>query len=297
MPNALVTLPGAHMRTEPPNQTDEPANRLPAPEIPAPPLPRQAEAADWAPPPWANRPAAEPPSDPGSIAGWAPPPWTASPDAQADWAPPPWSPDAADTRPFWRRIPSGWLEIAGALALVGASVGWQVIGANTTTPGAPNATVPVTVTGADASRSAPSTVPGDQPHGPLRKAKRVSWDQLKTGDCFNGFADTAGWKDAAVSPTRVDCRSMHEEEVTGTFTLPGGSRYPGDAAVEKASDARCETYFARYVGIDYDSSAYDYYYLTPYPEGWRQGDHKAICLADDPEHQETNKISLRNIKQ
>ena len=138
---------------------------------------------------------------------------------------------------------------------------------------------------------------GDQPHGPLRKAKRVSWDQLKTGDCFNGFADTAGWKDTAVSPTRVDCRSMHEEEVTGTFTLPGGSRYPGDKAVEDASDARCEKYFDRYVGIDWDSSDYFYDYLTPEPEDWRQGDHKAICLAYDPEHQETNKISLRNVKE
>jgi hypothetical protein len=144
---------------------------------------------------------------------------------------------------------------------------------------------------------APSTVAGDQPHGPLRKAMRVSWDQLKTGDCFNGFADTAGWKDAAVSPTRVDCRSMHEEEVTGTFTLPGGRHYPGDLAIEDASDARCEKYFDRYVGIDWDSSDYFYDYLTPYPSDWRQGDHKAICLAYDPEHQETNKISLHNVKQ
>jgi hypothetical protein len=125
----------------------------------------------------------------------------------------------------------------------------------------------------------------------------VSWDQLKTGDCFNGFADTAGWKDAAVSPARVDCRSMHEEEVTGTFTLPGGSRYPGDLAVEDASDARCEKYFDRYVGIDWDSSDYFYDYLTPSPSDWRQGDHKGICLAYDPEHQETNKISLRNVKE
>jgi hypothetical protein len=68
------------------------------------------------------------------------------------------------------------------------------------------------------------------------------------------------------------------------------------AAVEKASDARCETYFARYVGIDYDSSAYDYYYATPYPSGWRRGDHKAICLADDPDHPEDNTISLRNVR-
>src|SRR4029453_3719707 len=78
--------------------------------------------------------------------------------------------------------------------------------------------------------SAPSTVPGDQPQGPLRKAKRVDWNQLKTGDCFNGLTDTAGWTDTADRPIRVDCRSPHEEEVTCTFTLPGGSRYPGDAA-------------------------------------------------------------------
>ena len=83
-----------------------------------------------------------------------------------------------------------------------------------------------------------STVPGDQPHGPLRKAKRVAWDQLKTGDCFNGFADTAGWKTPPSGPPRVDCRSPHKEEVTGTFALPGGDRYPGDAAVVNASDAR-----------------------------------------------------------
>ena len=118
------------------------------------------------------------------------------------------------------------------------------------------------------------------------------WDQLKTGDCFKGWTEKGTY-----TVTRVDSRSPHEEEVTGTFNLRGGSRYPGDAAVEKASDARCKKYFARYVGIDYDSSAYDYDYATPYPSGWRQGDHKAICLAYDPEHQETNKISLRNVKQ
>jgi DivIVA domain-containing protein len=145
--------------------------------------------------------------------------------------------------------------------------------------------------------SAPSTVPGDQPHGPLRKAKKVSWDQLKTGDCFNGLTATAGWKDTDVSPTRVDCRSPHEEEVTGTFTFPGGSRYPGDEAVDDASDARCKKYFASYVGVDWDYPAYDYYYATPEPWDWRKGDHKAICLADDPNHPTDNTISLRKIKE
>jgi len=135
-------------------------------------------------------------------------------------------------------------------------------------------------------------IPGRQPHGPLRKAKKVYWDQLTTGDCFKGWTEKGSY-----TITRVDCRSPHEEEVTGTFTLPGGGRYPGDAAVEDASDARCKTYFARYLGVNWDSSAYDYDYATPDPSGWRQGDHKAICLAGDPNHPTDNTISLRNVKE
>jgi hypothetical protein len=62
----------------------------------------------------------------GDIPCWTPPPW--SPDAAAGDIPgwtPPWSPDAADTRPFWRRIPADWL-IAGALVLVSAVAGWYL---------------------------------------------------------------------------------------------------------------------------------------------------------------------------
>ena len=111
-----------------PDQADKQANRPPV---------------DWAPPPWANRPTDEPPSDPGSIPGRAPPPWTAGPDAPAAWAPPPWSPDAAATRPSGDGSrPSGW--IAGALVLVGAAVGWQFIGFITTRTEAPNVRVTAT---------------------------------------------------------------------------------------------------------------------------------------------------------
>ena len=177
--------------------------------------------------------------------------------------------------------------------LVGAVVGWQLIGFIITRTEAPDATVTATHS-ADPSRSASSTVRGDQPHGPLRKAKKVSWDQLKTGDCFNGFADTGGWKDTDVRPTRVDCRSMHEEEVTGTFTIPGGRHYPGDNAVgTPAMPAARST--SRAMSAWTGTRTIDY--LTPWPGHWRHGDHKAICLAYDPDHQETNKISLRNVKQ
>ena len=126
--------------------------------------------------------------------------------------------------------------------------------------------VPATVSPAPATVSPTPVAPskkkilGDQPHGPLRKAKKVYWDQLKTGDCVKGMSEKYTYR-----VTRVDCRSRHQAEVTGRFILRGGSRYPGDKAVEKASDARCEKYFAHYVGIDWDSSVYDYDYVTPEP--------------------------------
>ena len=81
------------------------------------------------------------------------------------------------------------------------------------------------------------------------------------------------------------------------FNLRGGSRYPGDKAVEAASDARCEKYFARYVGIDWDSSAYNYDFAPPEPSEWRQGDREVICFAVDPAHPENSRISLRKVKE
>jgi hypothetical protein len=159
-------------------------------------------------------------------------------------------------------------------------------------------TVPATVSPAPTTVSptpvAPSKkkIPGHQPHGPLRKAKKVYWDQLKTGDCFKGWTEKGTY-----TVTRVDCRSPHEEEVTGTFNLRGGSRYPGDAAVEKASDARCKKYFARYVGIDWDSSAYNYNDATPDRSNWRHGDRLVICMAEDPDRPKNSRISLRNVKE
>ena len=138
----------------------------------------------------------------------------------------------------------------------------------------------------------PSTTPGYQSHGPLRKPKRVHWNRLETGDCFKGVT-----QQSMSTITRVDCRTSHQGEVIGRFELAGGSRYPGDAAVRAASDTRCRVYFARYVGVDWDSSAYDYTSVTPTPSSWRLGNHEVICVAVDPDHPDDSTISLRNVKE
>ena len=311
------------MSSELPNQPDEPADRPAAQALPPPPLPGQAEAADWTPQDW--RP---PPSAPATteVAAGTDPEQIRS-DGSAPQAKPPL--DTVSLIALITAIPSlGLVSIPlgiwgvirtknkqrrgrilavisfvliGLWAIVGTVVGVMAglsVTASTDQTAAPPSGIvaPTTVSPAPATVSSTPVAPskkkisGHQPHGPLRKAKKVYWNQLKTGDCLKG------WTKTTVSVTRVDCRSPHEEEVTGTFNL-SGSRYPGDKAVEKASDARCKKYFARYVGIDWDSSAYDYDYVTPDPSQWRQGNREVICLAEDPDHPESNRISLRKVKQ
>ena len=255
------------MSSELPNQPDEPADRPAAQALPPPPLPGQAEAADWTPQDWRPPPSA--PATTEVAAGTDPeqiPSYGSAPEAK-----PPL--DTVSLIALITAIPSlGLVSIPlgiwgvirtknkqrrgrilavisfvliGLWAIVGTVVGVMVglpTTVKTAAPAPSGLVAPATVSPAPATVSptsvAPSKkkIPGHQPHGPLRKAKKVYWDQLKTGDCFKG------WTDTAVSLTRVDCRSPHEEEVTGTFNL-SGSRYPGDNAVDKAGDTRCKKYF------------------------------------------------------
>ena len=120
------------------------------------------------------------------------------------------------------------------------------------------------------------------------------WDQLKTGDCFKGFADRR--REAPTSVTRVDCRSMHEEEVTGTFNLPGQS-LSGRQGGRQSRRRPLQEVLHRYVGIDWDSSAYNYDYLTPAPRTGGRGTAWSSAWPMTLEHRRTNKISLRNVKE
>jgi Septum formation len=306
------------MSTELPNQPDEPVNPPPAQALPPPPTEQQAEAVDWAPPQrppapteqipvYDGAPPAKPPLDTVSLFALI----TAGPGLGLVSIPLGiWG--VIRTKNHQRRgrtLAVISFVLIGLWAIVGTVVGVMAGLSVTSSTGktaapAPSVlvaptTVPATVSPAPTTVSptavAPSKkkIPGHQPHGPLRKAKKVYWDHLKTGYCIKGMSDekyttTAIW---------VDCRSRHQAEVTGTFNLRRGSRYPGDKAVEKASDANCKKYFAHYVGIDWDSSAYDYDYVTPDPSEWRQGNREVICFAEDPDHPENNRISLRKVKQ
>jgi hypothetical protein len=284
------------MSTEFPNEPDEPANPPPAQAFPPPARTDQIPSYDGVPP-------AKPPLDKVSLFALI----TAVPGLGLGSVPLGiWG--VIRTKNHQRRgrmLAVISFVLIGLWAIVGTVVG-VMAGLSVTSSAdqmaavAPSGlvaptTVPATVSPITVSPApvVPSKkIPGHQPHGPLRKAKKVYWGQLKTGDCFKGWTEKGTY-----TVMRVDCRSPHQEEVTGTFNLRGGSRYPGDAAVEKASDARCKKYFARYVGIDWDSSAYNYNAATPDRSDWGHGDRLVICMAEDPDHLENSKISLRNVKE
>jgi hypothetical protein len=285
-------IPNQPDEPEIPNQPDEPVSAPPAQAFPSPPPTEQIPAYDGAPP-------TKPPLDKVSLFALI----TAVPGLGLGSVPLGiWG--VIRTKNHQRRgrtLAVISFVLIGLWAIVGTVVGVMAglsITSSTDQAAAPApsgivapTTVPTTVSPAPVAPSK-KKIPGHQPHGPRLKAKKVYWDQLKTGDCFKGLTEKGTY-----TVTRVDCRSPHEEEVTGTFNLRGGSRYPGDAAVEKASDARCEKYFARYVGIDWDSSAYNYNYVTPDRSDWRHGDRLVICMAEDPDHLENSRISLRKVKE
>jgi hypothetical protein len=102
---------------------------------------------------------------------------------------------------------------------------------------------------------------------------------VKVGDCFQD-PSTLEIEDVSAIP----CSQPHDNEVYHVFKL-GGSRYPGDEAIEEAAFDGCLGPFAAYVGTDYDSSSLDYSWLTPTERSWNElDDREIVCILYDAEY-------------
>ena len=251
--------------SQPPTPPESPGQPLPQPQPQPWPLQGMQPAADCGVDP--DGPATDAASTPTD--GWTPPPWTAGPDTQAGWTPPPWLPDVADTRPFWRRIPAGWL-IAGALVLLVGAVG---ISEELTPPQRERQTPTVTVTqSADASRSATgeSGWLGGNPHD--YKLRVVD---LRVGDCFD---DKDPYADEIEDVKAVPCTTEHDFEVFYVGAMGEGS-YPTDDAFGTYVTRNCLPAFGAYIGKAYDDSDLAIYWLGPTDDAWRSGDRTVQCAA------------------
>ena len=218
------------------------------------------------------------PSDPGSIADWAPPPWTAGPDAPASW-----SLYAADTRPFWRRIPAGWL-IAAVLVLVGVAAGWYLYASQSAT-GEPE------VAPAEPTKVHTEVATPDE----IDESEYLNWREtniddsvdLRVGDCFNLKHPLAEIENVK----KVPCTKEHDYELFHVGAMRKRSHPTEDAILDYVIDY-CDPAFSDYIGKAVDDSELDYDWLVPTGDAWRSGDRTVHCAAYDPNNS-LQKGSLR----
>lgn len=99
------------------------------------------------------------------------------------------------------------------------------------------------------------------------------------GDCFDDGA-LAQDVDTITQLPVVDCDGPHDNEVFAVFDMPDGS-WPGEDAVDQASDEGCLERFEAFVGAAYEESRYVSTSLFPTQGSWKQGDREIVCFLYD----------------
>lgn len=107
----------------------------------------------------------------------------------------------------------------------------------------------------------------------------VAVNRLEVGDCVD-VPDTARPSEVVETLPRRDCDEPHDAEVFLVDEVAIDSEeYPGLETVTAAIERACGPAFERFVGVAYDDSALDIYYLYPIEELWEeQGDRGFVCM-------------------
>ncbi len=80
----------------------------------------------------------------------------------------------------------------------------------------------------------------------------------------------------------VSCDDPHDTEVYYRHEFAAGP-YPGDETVIDDLKSVCRGAFEGYVGVDYESSALDFWALWPTQGAWESGNHLGECALFDPD--------------
>jgi len=110
----------------------------------------------------------------------------------------------------------------------------------------------------------------------------VAVTTLKPGDCINGTQGAGTIEDLPV----VKCGLPHEGEVFAVFDLPAGP-WPGDSAVQKDAEKRCQAEFKRYAPNAADTVKV--LYLHPLQQSWTR-DRGVTCVATDERGTSTGSV-------
>lgn len=103
---------------------------------------------------------------------------------------------------------------------------------------------------------------------------------LELGECFNVTDSVDG--NEINNLKAIDCAGPHEAEVYVKQNLEGFDSYDV-AAIENEVIGICLEEFTNFVGVTYEESELDVYYMMPIAEGWKRGDREAMCSVIVPE--------------
>jgi hypothetical protein len=102
----------------------------------------------------------------------------------------------------------------------------------------------------------------------------ISVFDVEVGDCFN-----APEADTVSEVELVDCADPHQYEAYLAEDHPaaGDDPFIGDEAMTEYADEVCLGEFESFVGIAWEESALNYFYLQPTAETWEIGDREILC--------------------
>jgi hypothetical protein len=94
------------------------------------------------------------------------------------------------------------------------------------------------------------------------------------GDCL----DVGSLATVVETLPTVPCDEPHEAEVYAVLDLESDAAYE-DLAVDEVAFDECEALFADFIGVAYEESVIEIWYLYPDTTGWGAGDREVICAA------------------
>jgi hypothetical protein len=120
--------------------------------------------------------------------------------------------------------------------------------------------------------------PRDEETGEVTEESNIDIFSLKVGDCMPASDTTGEMQDADVVP----CTEPHADEIFYEFELPEGD-LPSDADIQAAVETECVPAFTEFVGLDYQESTLDFWWISPTADGWEQADDRLVqCAIYDP---------------
>jgi len=152
----------------------------------------------------------------------------------------------APPKPLWRRIPLSW-AFWGVLILGGAIAGAVF----------------------NAARN---------DEGDIAKAGDLKITDLRVGDCFD-LKDPAA--ELIEDVKAVPCEQEHEYEMFLIGSMAAGS-YPSDTAFSSFVENECLPAFETYVGLVYEESVLDVFWVVPSTDSWNDGDRAVQCAVYHP---------------